>query len=327
VNQAVLGRWLERRRERWQRLAQLTRETGDRRGNADRESAELVRGFRGLASDLALARVVVPGSALVRELEALFMRAHRLIYRAPTNLKRDLAQLYGVELPALVRQMAGRLAAVFGLFLVTAFAGFWLVYRHPELASLFASEAMIEHVEKGELWTDGLLNIMPSSILAFSIITNNITVTLFAFTLGALYGLGTVYIIGLNGLMLGGVFALTAQHAMAERLFRFIVAHGLVEMSVIFIAGAAGITIGEALARPGQQTRAEGFRKAVEQAGKLLMACLPFLAGAGLIEGYVSPNDRFDLIQRVIIGVAYEALFVLVLLGKIQWPVGTRRNA
>ncbi|MDN5747187.1 MAG: stage II sporulation protein M, partial [Pseudonocardia sp.] len=42
----------------------------------------------------------------------------------------------------------------------------------------------------------------------------------------------------LNGLMLGGAFALTARHGLADRLFEFIVAHGIVELTIVCVAGA-----------------------------------------------------------------------------------------
>ena len=55
-------------------------------------------------------------------------------------------------------------------------AGWWLVATYPELAGLFASAEMIEKVRAGELWTDDLLNVMPSSLLSVSIFTNNVVV-------------------------------------------------------------------------------------------------------------------------------------------------------
>ncbi len=82
-------------------------------------------------------------------------------------------------------------------------AGYALVHRYPELIALFASPELIATVERGQLWTEGLLNIVPSSILSVQILTNNIVVSLFAYCAGFLFGLGTLYILGLNGLMLG----------------------------------------------------------------------------------------------------------------------------
>ena len=131
------------------------------------------------------------------------------------------------------------------------------VATYPELASLFASEDMINDASRGELWTDNLLNVVPSSMLVISILSNNVAVSLFAMCLGVFYGLGTIYIISMNGLMLGGIFAMTAQYNLATRLFEFVVAHGIVELSVICVAGAIGVSLGTSIARPGNQTRSQ----------------------------------------------------------------------
>ena len=77
------------------------------------------------------------------------------------------------------------------------------------------------------------------------------------------------------------------------------------------------------LVRPGPGGRSESFRIAALRSGKLLSACALLLVGAGLIEGYVSPNPRFSLATRVVIGVGYW-LFMLALLSGRLFP---RRHA
>jgi uncharacterized membrane protein SpoIIM required for sporulation len=151
-------------------------------------------------------------------------------------------------------------------------------------------------------------------VLPINIAANNITVTLFAFVLGAFYGIGTLYIIGLNGFMLGSLFAFTAAYDLEGRLFAFVIAHGMVELSVIIISGALGMQLGEALIRPGQRNRLQAFQETSINAGKILLAATPFLIFAGLIEGFISPDPRFSLPGRVIIGICSWAIFWLVML-------------
>jgi uncharacterized membrane protein SpoIIM required for sporulation len=182
---------------------------------------------------------------------------------------------------------------------------------------------MIDQVQSGQLWTDGLLNVTPSSVLSIKIATNNITVTLFAFVLGAFYGIGTLYIIGLNGFMLGSMFAYTAAYGLDERLFAFIIAHGVVELSVIIISGAMGMQLGEALIRPGNRNRLQAFQETCINAGKILLAATPFLIFAGLIEGFISPDPHFNLLGRVTIGICSGAIFWLIMLSGLP---GYREN-
>jgi hypothetical protein len=119
----------------------------------------------------------------------------------------------------------------------------------------------------------------------------------------------------MNGMMLGGIFAFTAQYGLAQRLLEFIVAHGFVELSVIVVAGAIGVSFGEALARPGRKTRAAAFQRATMRGAKLMALCILFLIGAGLIEGYVSPNPDFSFAARLAVGLAYFVIFLLIVGG------------
>ena len=316
----TLVHWLRRRVPDWQRLGELLSKQRDRAGESYAEVVELVDRFRSLGRDLSLARDLMPGSSLCRELEALFLKAHESVFRRPSQFKAQLVELFRDEVPRVFHDMRTTIWITVTLFLGTGLLGWLLVSFNPDLVSLFASEEMVEKVQRGELWTDGLLNIVPSSVLSVQIMANNIMVSLFAFALGALYGLGTIYIIALNGFMLGGVFAFTAKYDLAGRLFNFVVAHGVVELSVICLAGAAGIQLGNALVHPGLKTRMAAFHDAVKQAATLLPVVVVFLIGAGIIEGYISPNDSFPLGARVVIGVAYGIFLWAVLSGRIwEW--------
>ena len=220
--EAALAAWLHGRAAQWQRLSRILAEVSARRQAELTQLKELVRGYRALARDVSLARAAAPDAKLVARLEALLTQAREVIHRRPGNVRDALAGLFRDGAPRVAFELRGRIAAVIALFLASAVAGWWLVRSYPELAALFASEQMINRVQRGELWTDGLINIVPSALLSLGIMTNNIVVSLFAFTLGALYGLGTLYIVGMNGLMLGGVFAMTAQHGLAAcRSYRY----------------------------------------------------------------------------------------------------------
>ena len=207
------------------------------------------RWLSSVARDLSVAQSLNPASRAAAGLKALQYRLHGLIHRHPPAGWRGVRDLVRDGVPGAVREIAGKILWTGVLMAASAIAGWCLIASFPSLISLVASEAMIEHVESGTLWTDGLINVMPSSLLSAQILSNNIVVSLFAVCSGVLFGLGTFYLIGLNGFMLGAIFAFVHQHGLAQRLFTFIIAHGMVELSVICIAGAMGAAIGDALIR------------------------------------------------------------------------------
>jgi len=312
-NQA-LAHWLNARKSQWENLENGLKNSGNLRGQEMHAARALLSGYRSLLSDLSLSRRVNGKAMITHYLENLFLKAHEEIYRPSNHPLARLIDLYHWEIPRLMRELQTAIFSAFALFVLGIVAGWLLIGSYPDLISLLASPKMVDHVQKGELWTDGLLNVAPSSVLSLSIAANNITVTLFAFGLGAFFGVGTLYIIGFNGFMLGGIFAFTGAYQLDGRLFAFIIGHGVVELSVIIIAGAMGLQLGEALIRPGTRNRLQAFQETSINAGKVLLAVTPFLIFAGLIEGFVSPDQNFSLLQRAVIGVCSGTIFWLILL-------------
>ena len=310
----ALAHWLNARKHAWENLESKLNSRKTIQGQEMTDARDLLSGYRALVSDLSLTRRVHGEALITRYLESLFLKTHEELYRPSKDILARIVDLYLLEVPLLMRSMMNALISALVLFIMSIVTGWLLVVSYPELVSLFASLKMIEQVQGGQLWTDGLLNVAPSSVLSAGIAANNITVTLFAFALGAFYGIGTLYIIGMNGLMLGGIFAFTASYGLDKRLFAFIIGHGVVELSVILISGAMGLQLGEALIRPGQRNRLQAFQETSVNAGKILLAATPFLIFAGLIEGFISPDPDFGLPERVMIGVCSGVIFWLILL-------------
>jgi len=301
----------------WRDAEQRARRLSGGRTDDAADATRMADDYRMLAHDLARARTLMPGTRTREYLEAAYARAHATLHHGAWHAGSALLVLARDEIPAVVAELMPYIVWSTVIFVLTVAAGYALVHRYPELIALFASPDLIASVEHGRLWTQGLLNIVPSSVLSVQILANNIVVSLFAYCAGFFFGLGTLYILGLNGLMLGAVFAFVGQHGLGGELLAFIVPHGCVELSVMCLSGAAGAAVGEALVRPGQASRSESFRVAALRSGKLLVACALLLVGAGFIEGFVSPDPRFPLWSRVAIGVVYWIIMLALLSGRL----------
>jgi uncharacterized membrane protein SpoIIM required for sporulation len=313
---------LTRRVPLWKEADARARRLARGRTDDAADAVHMADDYRLLAHDLARARTLIPDTRTREYLEGAYARAHATLHRGAWRPGSALLGLFRDEIPAVVRWLAPYIVWSTVILLLMVLAGYALVRRYPELIALFASPDLIASVERGELWTQGLLNIVPSSVLSVQILANNIVVSLFAYCAGFLFGLGTLYILGLNGLMLGAVFAFVSQHHLGGPLLEFIVAHGCVELSVMCLSAAAGAAVGEALVRPTHASRIESFRIAALRSGKLLIACALLLVGAGFIEGFVSPDPAFPLWSRVTIGVLYWLLMVALLSGRLLRRTG-----
>jgi len=321
---AALAAALLRRAPLWSAaVARIERLERARAADAD-EAARAVDEYRLLARDLATARRVAPSGRAREYLEAAFARSHALLSRPAVDVLESARVLFRDQIPDAVYALRWHIAWVFALLACAATAGWWLVRTYPDLIGLFLAPGLIASVKRGELWTEGLLNIVPSSILSVQILTNNVVVSLFAYCAGFLFGLGTFYIVGLNGMLLGATFAFTSQHGLAQRLAEFIVSHGCVELSVLVLSGAAGAAVGESLARPGLLSRSAAFQQAALRSGRVLFACVLLLLGAGFIEGYVSPDPEVPLWARLVIGIGYFVVMIAMLGG---WLFGRKQRA
>jgi uncharacterized membrane protein SpoIIM required for sporulation len=308
--------WILARASGWRVLVDQVRKMRLRGGGVD-EAMNAVEAYRGLARDLATARRVAPQSRTTAALESLYSQLHALINRKPKGSRYALAALLRVDIPRSARELRGHMLNMAALMIVSALAGWWLISTYPDLIGLIASPKMIEQVQQGHLWTEGIINVTPSSILSVSILANNIMVSVLAFCAGIFLGLATFYLIAFNGLMLGAVFAFVHQHGLAAALFQFIIAHGPVELSVICIAGACGVALGESIIRPRLATRRDSFQACAHRTAPLLMLCAVLLVGCGFIEGFISPDPVFPLASRVTIGAAYFSVMLILLSGRL----------
>ena len=322
-NEPAAGAWLKSRTPVWNDWRTHAQQPS--RGLTVEEAQRRVDRYRAIARDLATARRLLPSSRATKALEALYRAAHASIDVSAGFTRARLVRLFRDEIPQAVASLRPTILWLALLTCVSTFSGWWLIAHYPDLIVLTASERMIEDVEQGHLWTDNLLNVTPSSILSLNILSNNIFVSAFAFCAGILFGLGSFYIVAINGLMLGALFAFTAQHGIDDQLLKFILAHGPVELSVICIAGAAGTSLGESLIRPGALSRRDSFQRAASRVARVLLACAMLLVGCGFIEGYISPNPGIPMISRAIIGGCYWFIMFAFLSGEMFRSSRTRR--
>ena len=128
------------------------------------------------------------------------------------------------------------------------------------------------------------------SLMAAVITTNNIMVTFNAIAGGLLAGLGTVYILIYNGLIVGGLFGFFHQ-AGADMVvaYALVLPHGVIELMAIFLAGGCGLMLGKGLLLPGDYTRKQSLITQSKNAAKLIPGIIVMLVIAGIIEGYFTP--------------------------------------
>lgn len=288
-----MNRFIDDRKNNWQRLEDLLSilEVSSLRGLSRAEVREFGELYRRAATDLAIARSETRDPKLVNYLNSLVIRAHGKIYRADNQGFGLLWQFFTKEFPRTFRKNLRYILLAFGIFAFFGAASFVLCYFNGNFADRLGLDTYRVAAQSDMQWWLRLNQ--ANQIGSSEILTNNIRVSFMAFALGAFLGVGTVYVLFFNGLLIGGVLGVCykANPAFANELVTFMVGHGVIELSCIFIAGGAGMMIGYAIVNPGDLTRAQALKKKGIEAVRIVIGCACFLVIAGIIEGFLSPSN------------------------------------
>jgi uncharacterized membrane protein SpoIIM required for sporulation len=307
--------WIETRKPHWERLEVLVEQCGSR-GTVNlsrRELREFGLLYRQVAADLSVLRQDDTGARYSRHLNQLLGSAHSIIYLGKKTSLASLLGFFARDWPALVRRMRGYLAVVASVFLLCAMAGVLLTLHNPDFALQVLGPQMIDSIARHQMWTQSIVAIKP--LASGAIMTNNIAVCFMTFAMGVTAGLGTLYMIAFNGLLMGVVGAACGTNGMSLSLWSFIAGHGSLEIPAILLAGAAGLRLGTGLLFPGQLARRESFRLAGSEAVQLELGTVPLLVVAGLIEGFISPLGISPALKFSLGAALLAGLLVWVLSG------------
>jgi uncharacterized membrane protein SpoIIM required for sporulation len=301
------------RRDDWNQLENLIARGGSGRLNPLNPTQVLTLAalYRRATADLARAQRDWPDAPVHRYLNGLVARGHGVVYRRGGSVRKRIKAFYAETLPRTYRGAWPFLLASAALLFVPAFIAFFVVLANPDAAYGIASPDLIDRVHHHQLWT----NIPPDERVqaAGAIMTNNIFVVFLAFAFGVVFGLPVIWVMINNGISLGGIFGLTQAYGLSGGLFEFVIAHGVLELSIVVAIGGGGLMMGWALVSPGNRKRGDALVIATRRAFTLVLGLAPLLIVAGTIEGNISPSD-VPFAAKLLIGLSTGTLLYSYLL-------------
>jgi uncharacterized membrane protein SpoIIM required for sporulation len=287
---------------------------------------EFPRLYRQVCQHLALARRRAYSMHLLERLNALVLQGHQRLYSSDISRKSWLTHFFLEQFPTEVRR-EWRLVMVsmllfFGPLAVMLAGSQWepeIVYRVLEPETLRGMEAMYEPSE-GRI---GRERDSESDLLMFAYyIYNNTGIGFRTFASGLLFGLGTVFTLLYNGLVIGSIAGHLTSAGYGENFWSFVSGHSALELTAIVLSGAAGLRLGLALLSPGRYSRLHATRIAAKQSVRIVAGAATFFVLAAFVEAFWSSMSWLPVWLKYIVGLTMWPIVLGYLL-----LAGSRRAA
>jgi uncharacterized membrane protein SpoIIM required for sporulation len=280
------------------------------------DPAQMPARYRRICQHLALAADRHYSPALVDRLNRLALRGHHALYE---NRRRETQRVLEFVLggfPALVRR-EWRLVLVASLLFFGPLLGLIaLLQLHPEFVHYLLRPEQIAGMH--EMYDPAARRLgmreADTNLMMFGFyIWNNTGIGFQTFAGGLLAGVGSIWFLGSNGVILGAVAGYLTQIGYTETFWSFVAGHSSWELIAIALSGAAGLRLGVAVIAPGPLSRKAALVAAAKPAVHIMYGAALLFFVAAFVEAFWSPLTEVPFNVKIGVGIAGWALLLAYL--------------
>lgn len=310
--------FIARHQANWERLEALLSAGRGEPAQVDAppvDPGEFPHLYREACHHLALARARLYSQPLIERLDDLVLRGHQRLYQSRSGLAGRMLRFAAADFPATVRRewRALLLACLlfygpfFGMLVTVQFAPEF-VYTVLDGWTVVNMESMYDPENHERL---GREREADSDVLMFGYyIRNNTSIGFQTFAGGLVFGLGTLFYLIYNGLVIGAVAGHLTHIGYIETFWGFVAGHSALELTAIVISGAAGLKLAAGLVRPGRKSRLRALLDNGRVAVTLVFGAATMFFIAAFIEAFWSSIAATPVTIKWGVGIA---LWVLVI--------------
>ncbi|MDQ0871410.1 putative membrane protein SpoIIM required for sporulation [Paenibacillus sp. V4I3] len=296
-----ISRFIREHKSQWTELEQLLIQLSKRKSSLQASQVNRFTELYKVASaHLATLQTHMPTDETTLYLNHLVSQAHNAMYKENNKSSKQMKEFFLHYFPSLIRARSLFVGFALFLFLLGGLLGFLSVWNDPLNLSMIMPGAMADSIDPSK--TADPRGDLHSPLVSTAIMTNNIRVAVLAFISGVTLGIGTIYLMISNGLIVGALAAVFMQSGKSYVFWAYILPHGIIELTAIFIAGGAGLYMGYRFFVPGPYPRKLRFLESAKESAQLLIGTIPLFIIAGIIEGYITPSTMSLEVKYLIAG-------------------------
>ena len=280
--------FISQNEEKWNKLDAFNKTLQQKglRALSQMEIKAFAEVFRSVSYHHAYAKTHFPKGSSLPYLSNIVGVAHNYYYVREKRGFTEITDYLFNDFPQAVIGVLRYVVLATIIFMVgTIFAYAYVATDISRFNQIFPFEFTRQNLGEGEVVWD-------YALMSAVIMTNNIRVAIMAFVFGITAGIGTVWILFYNGMILGSLAAYISVTGVSRDTLIFwslILPHGVPELMAIFLSGACGIMIGKALLIPGSYSRKDSVIHHARQSAVLVPGIVLLLILAALVEGFFTP--------------------------------------
>lgn len=276
--------FIKQNKEKWLGIEQVIQ------GKIKKNPDDLSSLYINLINDLSFAQTYYPKSNTTVYLNYLSSQIFQKIYKTKRVEQNRILYFFGTEAPLLVYQYRRYLVYAFLFFILFTLIGVLSAIYDKDFAKIILGESYvnetIENIKEGN--AVGIYQSGSTWGSTIGIIFNNIGVGAKLYIYGISGGVGTLYVLLRNSLMLGTFQYFFYDYGALKDSARGIWLHGVFEIFAMVIEAMCGLILGASILFPRTFSRFNSFKNGFKDSFKIFLSTIPFTICAGIIEGYVT---------------------------------------
>jgi Uncharacterized membrane protein len=276
--------FIKQNKEKWLGIEQVIQ------GKIKKNPDDLSSLYINLINDLSFAQTYYPKSNTTVYLNHLSSQIYQKIYKTKRVEENRLLYFFKTEVPLLVYQYRRYLLYAFSFFVLFTLMGVLSGIYDKDFAKIILGESYvnttIENIKEGN--AVGVYQSGSTWGSTIGIIFNNIGVGAKLYIYGVFGGIGTLYALFSNCIMLGSFQYFFYDYGALKDSARGIWLHGVFEIFSMVVEAMCGLILGASILFPKTFSRFNSFKVGFKDSFKIFLSTVPFTVCAGIIEGYVT---------------------------------------